>query len=162
MKRINILFVCLGNICRSPSAEGVMNALIKKENLEKFIVCDSAGTAAYHIGESPDRRMISHASKRGYELTSLGRQFNPKTDFEKFDYIIPMDNSNYRDIKRLDYNNRYENKIFLMTDFCTEHSVNEVPDPYYGGAEGFEFVLDILEDGCKGLLNRIKDELKQN
>ncbi len=162
MKKKNILFICLGNICRSPSAEGVMNALIKNEGLQDYISCDSAGTAAYHVGESPDSRMISHASKRGFELTSIGRQFNPKTDFDKFNYIITMDNSNYRDIKRLDYSNRYEEKIFLMTDFCTVIDVNEVPDPYYGGAAGFEYVLDIIEDACSGLLKRLKDELQQS
>lgn len=154
---INVLFVCLGNICRSPSAEAVMNHKIKSHSLESFIKCDSAGTSGYHIGEKADERMRRHAIQRGYSLESLARKF-AYSDFERFDYILAMDMSNYKDIKAFDRNSQYGHKIFLMTDFCRSIQADEVPDPYYGGARGFEHVLDILEDACSGLLDRIKSE----
>lgn len=156
---INVIFVCLGNICRSPSGEAVMNEYIKRDNLEDKIKCDSAGTSAYHIGEPADARMQRHASRRGYNLTSLARQFI-KEDFEKFDYVIAMDEDNYYNIERLDKNSEYKNKLFLMTEFCSNYENKGVPDPYFGGSSGFELVLDILEDACEGLLNHIKKEHK--
>ncbi len=146
----------MGNICRSPSGEAVMRKLVKRANLELEIECDSAGTIAYHEGEPADARMKRHAIKRGYRLTSIARRFRD-VDFENFDYIIAMDKSNYNDLLSFDYNGKYKNKIFMMTDFA-EGKYSEVPDPYYGGPEGFENVLDILEDSCKGLLNKIREE----
>ena len=154
---IKILFVCMGNICRSPSAEAVMNALIERENLKNEITCDSAGTIAYHEGEPADARMQAHAIKRGYNLTSIARKFKTY-DFEKFDYIIAMDDENYRDIIMLDSQMRYKDKVFRMTDFAKNKKYNGVPDPYYGGPKGFELVLDILEDACEGLLEKVKKE----
>jgi len=151
---IKILFVCMGNICRSPSGEAVMNSIIEKNNLQDKIVCDSAGTIAYHEGESADARMQSHAIKRGYNLTSIARQIK-YSDFEKFDFIIAMDSDNYRDILALDSEKKYRDKISMMMDYATKHNDSDVPDPYYGGAEGFEYVLDLLEDACSGLLNHI-------
>ncbi len=148
---ISILFVCMGNICRSPSGEAVMNALIKKYNLENQIKCDSAGTIAYHTGEPADARMQKHAAKRGYNLTSIARQIK-YSDFEKFDYIIAMDKSNYSDLLHLDSEEKYGNKIFMMMQFANKFTEEEVPDPYYGGEQGFEYVLDLLEDACSGLL----------
>ena len=148
MKPTKILFVCLGNICRSPAAEGVMKSLAKGLPIE----IQSAGTAGYHIGELPDARMRSHAGKRGYDLISHARQFDPAVDFEKFDRIIAMDGSNLRDLKAMDRNKIFHHKLSLMTDYSQKMDVNEVPDPYYGGPDGFEHVLDILEDACKGLL----------
>ncbi len=156
---LNILFVCMGNICRSPSAEAVMNKIINDEKLSDKIKCDSAGTIDYHEGEPADSRMKKHASKRGYALTSIARQFK-RNDFEKFDYIVVMDRENYSDIIAKDQDGKYTNKVSIMTDYCTKHNANEVPDPYYGGAEGFEKVLDLLEDACKGLLNKIESENK--
>ena len=154
---IKIIFVCLGNICRSPSGEAVMNSLIDKEELSDKIVCDSAGTIAYHTGEKADPRMRKHASKRGYDLTSIARKFTNE-DFEEFDYIIAMDRSNYSDLLALDKNGEFVEKISMMTSYCTEYDDVEVPDPYYGGPQGFEHVLNLLEDACQGLLNKIKED----
>ena len=154
-----VLFVCLGNICRSPSAEAVFNALIKKNGLEREISCDSAGTAAYHEGELADYRMKQFARKRGYELTSISRPFNPRVDFDRFDYIVGMDKTNVRDLKSMARNESDKTKVSLMTDYGFDMKRDSVPDPYYGGASGFELVLDILEDACLGLLNQIQKEL---
>lgn len=148
-----LLFVCLGNICRSPSAENIMNHLIQQRGLSDQIVCDSAGTSSYHIGSPPDRRMSAAASKRGITLTGQARQFHPE-DFEKFDLILAMDKENYRDILTLDLKGQYTDKVKLMCDFCRHHSDQEVPDPYYGGTEGFNYVIDLLLDACEGLLER--------
>ena len=153
-----ILFVCMGNICRSPSGKAVMNKLVKRAGLEEKIVCDSAGTIAYHEGEPADSRMKRHALRRGYKLTSIARRFKYE-DFKNFDYIIAMDYENLSEIKAKDYSNEFWNKLHLMTDFASNGTYNEVPDPYYGGPEGFETVLDILEDACNGLLNEIKKAL---
>jgi protein-tyrosine phosphatase len=153
MKPKKILFVCLGNICRSPAAEGIM----KKKSEGMPIEIDSAGTAGYHIGELPDSRMRTHARKRNYSLDSFARQFDPARDFETFDLIIAMDKSNFRDLRSFDRSGKYHNKIVMMTDFCETMKVNEVPDPYYDGPEGFEHVLDILEDACSGLLKKLKN-----
>jgi len=158
---IKILFVCMGNICRSPSGEAVMNGLIKERNLQDKIICDSAGTIAYHTGEPADARMQIHALKRGYDLTSIARQIN-HSDFDKFNYIIAMDKENYRNIIALDSDSKYRNKISLMMDFATQHEDTEVPDPYYSGEQGFEYVLDLLEDACLGLLKYIvENDLKK-
>jgi protein-tyrosine phosphatase len=146
-----LLFVCLGNICRSPSAENIMNHLIEKKGLGDRIICDSAGTSSYHIGSAPDRRMGVAAQKRGIELKGKARQFD-REDFEKFDLILAMDRDNYRDILSLDRQGQYQDKVRLMCDFCTRHSLKEVPDPYYGGPEGFDQVIDLLMDACEGLL----------
>ncbi len=154
MKSTKILFVCLGNICRSPAAEGVMKKL--SEGLP--ITVDSAGTAGYHIGELPDSRMRAHARKRGYDLSSKARQFDPDTDFEKFDMIIAMDESNLRDLRSLDRSEQYSKKLSLLTDYSRTMPYKEVPDPYYGGPEGFELVLDIAEDACGELLKKLKDD----
>ncbi|MBP0029652.1 low molecular weight protein-tyrosine-phosphatase [Roseofilum sp. Guam] len=148
-----LLFVCLGNICRSPSAENIMNHLIAQQGLEEEMVCDSAGTSAYHIGSSPDRRMAAAAAEQGIELKGRARQFK-KEDFEEFDLILAMDKDNYRNILYLDEGDRYKDKVRLMCEFCTRHpNISEVPDPYYGGPEGFNQVIDLLMDACEGLLS---------
>lgn len=154
-----VLFVCLGNICRSPSAEAVFNAVVKKYGLESEISCDSAGTAAYHEGEPADYRMKQFARKRGYELTSISRPFNPRLDFDRFDYIVGMDRMNVSDLKSMARNESDKKKVSLMTGYCTHSKYDSVPDPYYGGASGFELVLDILEDACDGLLRHIQKGL---
>ena len=154
---ILILFVCMGNICRSPSAEAVMNSIIEKEGLSDKIRCDSAGTISYHVGETADERMIRHASKRGYDLTSIARQVQ-HMDLEQFDYIIAMDDENLDNLLSLDREGKYKNKISKMTDYSRNYDANEVPDPYYGGPQGFEYVLDLLEDACAGLLDHILKE----
>lgn len=148
-----LLFVCLGNICRSPSAEAVMNGFLKINYLDDDFECDSAGTGGWHAGERADSRMRMHAAKRDYDLTSIARQFNPNTDFDEFDLIIGMDEQNVSDIKDMARTDKDLDKIKSMTDYCSRYThYNSVPDPYYGGADGFELVLDILEDACEGLL----------
>ena len=154
MKRI--LFVCLGNICRSPTAEAVFNAMIENEGLGNEFVCDSAGTIAFHAGEPADYRMKQFAKKRGYTLTSISRPVDPKTDFDRFDFIIGMDRQNVIDLKSMVRNNDDKKRIFLMTDFCSNPKNDSVPDPYFGGAAGFELVLDILEDACSRLIRKLK------
>jgi len=151
---IKILFVCMGNICRSPSGEAVMNAIIEKNNLQNRIACDSAGTIAYHSGEPADSRMKMHAVKRGYDLTSIARQIK-YYDFDRFEYIIAMDRENYQNILALDSEGKYKNKVSMMMDYGTQYDDTDVPDPYYGGEQGFEYVLDLLEDACLGLLKHI-------
>lgn len=153
-----VLFVCLGNICRSPSAEAVFNALIWKEGLGNHISCDSAGTAAWHAGEPADYRMKLFAQKRGYMLTSISRPVDPTTDFDRFDYLIGMDRQNVADLKSMARNENDKKKIFLITDFCISTKYNSVPDPYYRGDSGFKLVLDILEDACEGLIRKLQNE----
>ena len=161
MNKKRILFVCMGNICRSPAAEAIMKKTIEKNNLGDKIEVDSAGTIEYHSGESADSRMIVHAKKRSYEVDSIARQFNMTKDFEQFDYIVTMDNENFEDLKSMDILNKHEHKIFRMVDFCENGTIDEIPDPYYNSASGFEEVLDMLEDATKGLLNRVIDDIKQ-
>ncbi|VEP11236.1 putative Protein-tyrosine-phosphatase [Hyella patelloides LEGE 07179] len=154
-----LLFVCLGNICRSPSAENIMNHLIEEAGLSDKITCDSAGTSAYHIGSAPDRRMNVAARERGIELVGRARKFQP-IDFERFDLILAMDRSNYQDIIYCDGEGKYQDKVKMMCSFATNHNDTEVPDPYYGGEDGFKDVIDLLLDSCAGLLDYIvKDEL---
>jgi protein-tyrosine phosphatase len=156
---MNILFVCLGNICRSPAAEGIFKTLVENEGLSDKIRVDSAGTGGWHIGHLPDSRMRAAARRRGIELTHRARQFSSE-DFKQFDYILCMDRSNLRDVKSLNRSGFPEDKLKLMTDYLTILQFEEVPDPYYGGEEGFETVLDILAESSANLLKQIKSELK--
>ena len=156
MEKKKILFVCMGNICRSPSAEAVFKGLIKKEGLEDQFEIDSAGTGSWHVGEPADKRMQVHAKKRDYDLTSISRQFDPETDFDRFDWIIGMDDENVSTLKGWARDENDIKKIHKMTDFSRAWKYDEVPDPYYGGEEGFELVLDLLEDSCEGLLEEVK------
>lgn len=149
-----LLFVCLGNICRSPSAENIMNHLIKESGLEDKITCDSAGTSGYHIGASPDRRMSAAARKRGIKLQGKSRKLTP-LDLQQFDLILAMDRENYQDILYLDREGKYEDKVLLMCSFANHKTNKEVPDPYYGGQDGFDYVIDLLSDACAGLLDYI-------
>lgn len=154
-----VLFVCLGNICRSPSAEGVFRFMVEKDNLIDRIEIDSCGTAAHHTGEPADPRMREHAQRRGYDLTSIARGIQ-REDFKNFDYIITMDNSNFNNVLHL-AGDDHKHKVIKLTDFCSDHPHDQVPDPYYGGPDGFELVLDLVEDGCRGLLEQIKKEMNQ-
>lgn len=155
---MKLLFVCLGNICRSPSAENIMRHLVNEAGLGGKISCDSAGTSSYHIGSAPDRRMAAAAQRQGITLTGAARQFT-EADFEEFDLILAMDRDNYSNILRLDRQNQYSEKVKLMCDFCRTHPDKEVPDPYYGGPEGFNYVIDLLLDACGGLLETVKPGL---
>ncbi len=153
-----ILFVCMGNICRSPSAEGIMIKLVERESLSGVIEIDSAGTIGFHAGHPADARMRAAASKRGYELLSRARQIR-QSDLRDFDIILAMDEENYRDIISLAVGESEKKKVFLFCEFCSTHRDKIVPDPYYGGTDGFEKVLDLLEDGCAGLLLHAKERL---
>ncbi|RPI66591.1 MAG: low molecular weight phosphotyrosine protein phosphatase, partial [Ignavibacteriales bacterium] len=140
--------------------EAVFKKVIKDEGFEDKIEVDSAGTIGYHTGEPSDKRMQKHAIKRGYKLDHLAKQFNPVKDFEEFDYIITMDDENYSDVVSFDPEGKFRNKIFRMSNFAGSIKFNEVPDPYYKGPEGFEEVLDLLEDSCKVLLEKIKNDIE--
>jgi protein-tyrosine phosphatase len=148
---MKLLFVCLGNICRSPSAENIMNHLIEQAGLSHRILCDSAGTSNYHIGSPPDSRMTAAAVRRGIQIRGRARQFQI-SDFEEFDLILAMDQENYQDILSLDRQGKYRDKVRLMCEFASRHQAREVPDPYYGGQAGFDKVIDLLLDSCGGLL----------
>ena len=150
----SILFVCLGNICRSPMAEGIFLKILEQEHASNRFEVDSAGLLDYHQGELPDSRMRFHASKRGYNLTHRSRPVT-KADFNRFDMIIGMDEENIAGLKRLASTREHDTKIYRMTDFCQQKQAVYVPDPYYGGDKGFENVIDLLEDACEGLYQEI-------
>ncbi|MCP5558613.1 MAG: low molecular weight phosphotyrosine protein phosphatase [Verrucomicrobiaceae bacterium] len=150
-----LLFVCLGNICRSPAAEGVMRHFVEENGLASSVHIDSAGTAGWHTGKRADERMRAAALARGYDLASRARQLKAE-DLLSFDLVLVMDEENLRDARALDPQSLYTEKVKLFCDFCTDHSERQVPDPYYGGEEGFEKVLDLLEDGCRNLITFVK------
>ncbi|MDR2950254.1 MAG: low molecular weight phosphotyrosine protein phosphatase [Prevotella sp.] len=155
MKKYRVLFVCLGNICRSPAAEGIFKKMAKDQGLSNQITVDSAGTAGYHNGELPDPRMRQHGARRGYDFDSYSRMFIEE-DYDRFDIILAMDDNNYRNILRLSPDVEFQKKVYRMVDFSQQYSHDHIPDPYYSGAEGFELVLNLLEDACAGLLDKIK------
>ena len=153
---IRVCFVCLGNICRSPTAEGVFRRLVSDARLEKHFAIDSAGTASYHVGELPDARARAAARRRGYELTGTGRQFQ-RSDFSAFDYVLAMDQDNLRALSKLAPTEDARSKIHLLREFdATAPGRAEVPDPYYGGPSGFDEVIDVCERACRGLLENIR------
>lgn len=155
---INVCFVCLGNICRSPTAEGVMKHLVAQAGLQGSIQVDSAGTSAYHVGEPPERRAVASASRRGIDISGRSRQF-VREDFQRFDYVLAMDGSNQKDLLALAPNDEAEAKVSLLRSFDPASSPDAgVPDPYYGGADGFELVLDLCLAACQGLLGRVREE----
>jgi protein-tyrosine phosphatase len=157
---MKILFVCMGNICRSPTAETIFKNKLKNNDLEAKIQVDSCGIIDYHVGEKADARMRKHASKRGHEIKSIARQFNPENDFNEFDYIIVMDDDNLNDIHKLDPEKKHRHKVHKMTDFSQKAThYDHIPDPYYGGTDGFEIVIDMLEDACEGLVIKVKDSI---
>lgn len=156
--KISVLFVCLGNICRSPSGEAVFRKLVRDEGLDDRIEIDSAGIIDYHEGNPADARMQDHAVERGYDLTSISRPVKPQQDAARFDYIIAMDKQNKKDLMAM-LHTSHHHKIFMMNDFSSSNKGQSVPDPYYGGSEGFELVLDMLEESCNGLLKEVKKKL---
>jgi protein-tyrosine phosphatase len=156
MKTTRILFVCLGNICRSPAAEAIFKKIAEKYQLPAEV--DSAGTSAWHEGEKADARMRMHARERGYNITSVSRKFK-SSDFDDFDMVIAMDESNYYDLKQLALTPEHKAKIFRMGDFFNHAGYGYIPDPYYGGDAGFKLVIDLLEKGSKGLVSHIKKGL---
>jgi len=155
---VRICFVCLGNICRSPTAEGVMQHLVEAADLTEHIELDSAGTGAYHVGERPDRRSAAAARQRGIELRGRARQFEA-ADFDEFDHVVAMDQSNFRDLSGLCRSSSDRTKLSLLRDFDPESPKgSSVPDPYYGGPGGFDEVLDICEAGCRHLLAQLRQD----
>nr|VFJ77514.1 MAG: protein-tyrosine phosphatase [Candidatus Kentron sp. FM]VFK20300.1 MAG: protein-tyrosine phosphatase [Candidatus Kentron sp. FM] len=150
-----ILFVCLGNICRSPAAEEIMRSLAGQHHLAEKIICDSAGIIDLQVGLPPDSRMQYHARQRGYRLSGVARQFDPAVDFDRFDYIVTMDKMVESDIRSLTADAGHLSSIHAMADFCRTIHAREVPDPYRGTGDDFERALDILEDACLGFFEYI-------
>lgn len=148
--------MCLGNICRSPTAEGVMRHLIKQASLDDQIEVDSAGTIAYHAGERPDSRAQAAARARGIEVDGRARRFE-RADWDRFDYVVAMDGSNYDDLLNQAPNDEATAKLFLLRSFDPKSPPDApVPDPYYGGQHGFDLVLDLCDAACRGLLAKIR------
>lgn len=153
--RYKVLFVCLGNICRSPAAQGIFEHIVRKNGYEDRIEVDSAGTYSGHRGELPDRRMRTAAMYRGFALTHRARQVS-SLDFLDFDLIIAMDDQNYEDLMRMAPSVEATHKIRRMSSYLRQWKMSYIPDPYYMGAEGFSLVLDLLEDGCQNLFEEIR------
>lgn len=152
---IKVLFVCMGNICRSPTAHGVFETLVEQQGLRDQIEIDSAGTHAYHVGEPPDRRAQKTALRRGFDLsTQRARRVQP-SDFEYYDFVLSMDNDNQANLIAI-CPARYRHKVELFLAYTSHFDESEVPDPYYGGVKGFERVLDLIESAASGLLDEIK------
>lgn len=157
MKQVKVLFVCMGNICRSPTAHALFRQLVEDEGLEQAIKIDSAGTHAYHVGEAPDRRSAAKALSMGIDMSDLrARQAVPE-DFYEFDYVLAMDADNYANLQAI-CPAGYESRLGMFLDFAKEYSTNEVPDPYYGGASGFDHVFDLVDSGSRGLLEDIREK----
>lgn len=152
---LRVLFVCLGNICRSPTAEGLFRAALMDSKLDQFVDVDSCGTAGYHIGAPPDPRSVQAAAVRGIDISSLKARRVEAQDFDLFDYVLAMDRQNLRDLRKIQ---PPESKatVGLFLDYADNPTVREVPDPYYGGAEGFERVLDLIEAASIGLIDDIR------
>lgn len=158
-KPVKVLFVCTGNICRSPTAEGVFKSVVEKAGLTDRISSDSAGTGDYHIGEAPDPRAQSAALGRGYDLSPLCARQVSSSDFREFDYVLAMDETHLRQLRCL-CPPEHAGKIGLLMAFAGEGTAREVPDPYYGGARGFERVLDMVEEAARGLLEHLRQRIR--
>lgn len=153
---VNVLFVCLGNICRSPTADGIFQKLVSDAGLTKRIKVDSAGTANWHQGRAPDPRTVAAAARRGFDLSVLRARAVKRSDFDEFDYILAMDEDNLADLRSLKPAD-YTGHLGLFLAFGSQQKYREVPDPYHGGNEGFELVLDLVEDAAAGLLKSIQE-----
>ena len=158
MNKVRVLFVCMGNICRSPTAHGVFRDLVEKEGLADLVEIDSAGTHAYHVGEGADRRAQATARSRGVDLSDLRARKVHEGDFAVFDYVVAMDQENYHSLSAICPQGAYD-RIHLFMDFAPEMRTREVPDPYYGGTSGFERVFDLVEAASRGLLEDIRRRL---
>lgn len=155
--RVRVLFVCMGNICRSPTAQGVFTKLVMDEGLSHLIEIDSAGTHAYHIGEPPDPRARQTAQRRGIDLSRQRARRAIAEDFEAFDYVLAMDEANHRALSEL-CPPGFETRLSLFMDYAPHREQREVPDPYYGGTNGFERVFDMVEEAARGLLAAIREK----
>lgn len=151
---VSVLFVCLGNICRSPAAEIIFRRMVEDAGLEQDWHIDSAGTLGYHEGSPPDARMVSALRSKGYRIFGRSRPIHLQ-DLEHFDWIITMDEMNFQEVRSLDESGRFHEKIRPMVSFCRQHDVPAIPDPYYGGQQGFLHVIELLEDGCAGVLEEL-------
>ncbi len=156
---VGVLFVCLGNICRSPTAEAVFRARVARAGLDGRIAVDSAGTGDWHVGDPPDRRAIEHAARRGYDLAPLRARQISREDFRRFGWILTMDQANLRDVAAL-RPPRFDGHLGLFLDCAPALGVREVPDPYYGGVDGFERVLDLVEEASERLLERVGADVR--
>lgn len=155
-----IVFVCLGNICRSPTAEGVFQHLVNERGLQPYFYVDSSGTSAYHIGETANSKSQKMANEHGIELRSRARRFGPD-DLEEFDLIVAMDRENLADIKSLDSGNKYDDKTILLREYDPSPDDREVPDPYYGGIDGFQNVFNIVKRSCEALLDELEEKVQK-
>lgn len=151
---VRVLMVCMGNICRSPTAQAVLEKMVRDAGWAERIEVDSAGTHGWHIDSPPDERAQEHAQRRGYDLSPQRARQLQRCDFDAFDLVLVMDEANERDARALCPSDRRE-RLHLLAHFCRTHEASEVPDPYYGGPAGFEQVLDMLEDACQGLLGQL-------
>lgn len=156
-----LIFVCLGNICRSPTGEGVFQHLVNEKGLQSYFQIDSAGTSAFHIGEPANSKSQWTASQHGVKLNSRARQFQQK-DLEEYDLILAMDHENLKNIKRLDKMGAFDHKIKLMRDFDTSPHDGSVPDPYFGGMQGFENVFQIVKRSCEALLDELESKIESD
>ena len=156
--KTSILLVCMGNICRSPTAEGVLRHRLREQGLTERIITDSAGTHDYHIGKPPDPRAQEAARRRGYDISDLRARQVERADFELFDRILAMDEGNLG-ILRADCPRQHTGKLELFLDYARERSEREVPDPYFGGSRGFEYVLDLIEEASEGLIASLRRNL---
>ena len=155
MKKIKLLFVCLGNICRSPAAEGVMKHIVHQAGADEMFYIDSAGIGDWHVGQLPDARMRRHGAARGYDFGSRARQFK-RDDFKRFDCILVMEHDNLRMVNAMTNDEEDRRKVHLLTEYLTEHhDAATVPDPYYGGSADFDYALDLIEDACRGLYHKL-------
>ena len=156
-REVSLLFVCLGNICRSPTAEGVMRSLVAEAGMQERVEIDSAGTGGWHVGSSPDERATAAAAARGVTLEGRARRVEPE-DFERFDLILAMDAANLRDLRSIAGTAEAREKVRLLREFdpSTSHPELDVPDPYYGGEDGFGTVFSLVRDACEGLLGEIR------
>ncbi|MBE9516778.1 MAG: low molecular weight phosphotyrosine protein phosphatase [Proteobacteria bacterium] len=157
MSKASVIFVCLGNICRSPTAEAVFRKLVSEEGCDHLVEIDSAGTHAYHVNEPPDQRAQAAAMRRGIDMSSLRGRRATESDIESFDYVLAMDSENYHNLLAIS-TDEYRHKIRLFMEFAPDRPEDEVPDPYYGGAGGFDNVLDMVEEAARGLLDDIRNK----
>ena len=153
--KISLLFICLGNICRSPAAEGIMKKIVDEKGMDDRFRIDSAGIGSWHVGQLPDQRMRRHGAQHGYTFDSHARQFKEE-DFDRFDYIAVMDHENYLDVTEKARNGDDMKKVTCLANYLRNHPrYKTVPDPYYGGDRDFELVIELLEDACNGLLEKL-------